>query len=91
MKRPSPHPFTPDPDIGPAHDGRYTIDPVVVERAVNGDRGLRLTTRELWAAIDHLDRRGFSAAAISARLGITARTVHRQRARRRTHFHTGCG
>ena len=24
MKRPSPHPFTPDPDIGAAHDGRLT-------------------------------------------------------------------
>lgn len=62
---------------------RRGVDPVAVERAAGGDRALRLTVAERRAAIDLLDAQGFTAADVAARLGITVRTVQRQRTRRR--------
>ncbi|MEU7590703.1 hypothetical protein AB0A95_30980 [Micromonospora sp. NPDC049230] len=64
--------------------GRSGLDPIAVERAVAGDRTLRLTTVERRAAIDRLDSFGYTAAEVAVRLGITCRTVQRQRARRRS-------
>jgi DNA-binding NarL/FixJ family response regulator len=59
------------------------IDEAAVERAVGGDRSLVLTVDERRAAIDRLDALGFTATAVAVRLGITVRTVQRQRERRR--------
>jgi DNA-binding NarL/FixJ family response regulator len=59
------------------------IDEVAVERAAKGER-IRLTPAERQAAVAHLTRWGYSAAEIAERLGVTARTVERIRARLRT-------
>ncbi|MBM0203241.1 hypothetical protein JNW90_09055 [Micromonospora sp. STR1s_5] len=62
---------------------RTGLDPIAVERAVGGDRALRLTAAERRAAIDQLDALGLTATEVAVRLGTTVRTVQRQRARRR--------
>ncbi|MGW4467496.1 helix-turn-helix domain-containing protein [Micromonospora sp. NPDC004704] len=59
------------------------LDEIAVERAVGGDRSLVLTAEERRAAIDALDALGLNATEVAIRLGITTRTVTRQRARRR--------
>lgn len=64
--------------------GRTGLDPVAVERAVGGDRALRLTAVERRAAIDQLDALGLTATEVAIRLGTTVRTVQRQRQRRRS-------
>lgn len=62
---------------------RYGVDPVAVDRAVDGDQSLRLTVAERHEAIARLTRQGWSAARIAVHLGCTPRTVcrHRHRAR----------
>lgn len=61
---------------------RFGVDEIAVERAVGGDRSLRLSVEERRAAIDQLDLLGLAAAETARRLSITVRTVQRQRARR---------
>lgn len=58
-------------------------DVIAVERFVGGDRSLTLAKVERDAAIDRLDRYGYSATQIALRLGVTQRTVTRRRAERR--------
>lgn len=57
-------------------------DEVAVERFVAG-RPVALATVDRDAAIDRLDARGLSAAAIARQLGVCNKTVHRRRAARR--------
>ncbi|OKI47209.1 helix-turn-helix domain-containing protein [Micromonospora sp. CB01531] len=68
---------------------RGPVDPMAVDRAVGGDRALRLTVDERQAAIDVLDAQGLSANAIAIRLGISARTVHRRRSARARQMEAG--
>lgn len=64
--------------------GRSTdFDEVAVERLIDGTLMRTPTSSELAAAIDCLDRRGYSARRIAERLGCTMRTVQRRRAVRR--------
>lgn len=62
--------------------GRYSsdIDPVAVERAIEGCPVV-LTSAERALAVQILAGRGLSAAAIAGRLGIQPRSVWRIRAR----------
>jgi hypothetical protein len=68
---------------GPRRSTVLEPDEVAVDRALGGDRSLRLAVTERDAAIDRLDRYGLSAQQIAHRLGITMRTVQRRRAMRR--------
>ncbi|SCL16448.1 hypothetical protein GA0074692_0032 [Micromonospora pallida] len=68
---------------------RHGFDEVVVDRAVDGPRPAQMTLPEIHAAIDRLTARGESAREIAKRLGVTTRTVTRQRARRRASIRTG--
>lgn len=54
------------------------LDLIAVERAVRGER-MHLTRAEISEAWRQLEHQGMSAAQISARLGVTARTVQRWR------------
>jgi hypothetical protein len=51
------------------------VDPVAVERAVNGERPETMTTDEKVAAARILDERGFSMTVISGRIGVKFTTV----------------
>lgn len=75
-----------DPNALPNLGGPSTdaIDPIAVDRAVQGDRSVRLSRVECRAAVEQLEHRGWSAKQIGRHLGTTSRTVQRQRARRRT-------
>jgi DNA-binding NarL/FixJ family response regulator len=60
------------------------LDPIVVDRIINGDDpGRRATPLELEAAVMHLTRRGWSAAQIATWTGYASRTVTRYRAKAR--------
>lgn len=58
------------------------IDEIAVERACHGDK-VPLTKAEQRVAIRKLTRRGMSGAEISALLGVSERSVMRERSRRR--------
>lgn len=67
-------------NCGPGAPG---FDEIAVDRAVAGDRTVRLNALERWAAIDRLDARGMSARQVAEQLGVTTRTVTRRRRCRR--------
>lgn len=58
-------------------------DPIAVYRWLDGDRTIRLAVVDRWAAIDQLDRFGYSAAYVARRVGVSQRTVVRRRTQRR--------
>jgi WhiB family transcriptional regulator, redox-sensing transcriptional regulator len=63
-------------------------DPVAVERACACELPAgRLTIRERTAAVSRLTRSGLSARQVSARIGVSPRTVVRARQRSREHGH----
>lgn len=70
-----------DPDALPAHlaegatDG---VDHAAVELAIGGTR-VTLTRAERWLAVERLAREGLSDNAIAKRLGVTDRTILRDR------------
>lgn len=59
------------------------VDPLAVARAVSGDRPRVMHKVDRDAAIDALDKKGWSARAIAIHIRVTARTVTRRRAARR--------
>lgn len=65
-------------------DRSQYVDEIAVERACLGER-VGLTVRERAVAVARLTREGLSARAISARLGMAARTVVRYRTGRIQH------
>lgn len=56
-----------------------TVDEVKIQRRIDGQL-VELTKPEMHEAHRRLEARGWSAKQIAAKLGITARTVHRKRA-----------
>lgn len=63
---------------------KHEVDPIVVDRVVQGDRTVNPTTAELALAIDRLSGFGYTGRAIAERVGVCEETVHRRlRARRR--------
>lgn len=62
---------------------RRELDPVVVDRLVEGSLSQRPTSLEVWAAVERLDRLGWSARRIAVWLGCSGRTVTRARSRLR--------
>lgn len=60
-------------NAGPAHDE------IAIQRALEGDRGVRLTKAEFTEAVARGTRRGMSAQQIADRLGVTDRTIVRRR------------
>lgn len=69
---PAATPWTPTAD-------RDDVDPVVVARAVAGDRPARMSRAERAEATRVLTERGLSAAQIADLIGVTDRTVTRMR------------
>ena len=65
---------------GSAHE---FIDEVAVIRAMTGDRTVTLNSAELHEAVTRLTDQGRAARAIAALLGVTPRTVTRNRAKAR--------
>jgi hypothetical protein len=59
---------TPDPSY---------VDRIAVDRACSGDRSVRLTRHELWAAVAELHFKGMSSGRIAARLNRDGTTVRR--------------
>jgi ParB family chromosome partitioning protein len=60
---------------------RDEIDELAVQRAVGGDRSVRLNVSEREEAVRILSQQGLSDSDVAARLGVTARTVLRCRQR----------
>lgn len=70
-----------DPDALPAHlvvGDVHGIDHAAIELALSGQR-VSLTRTERWLAVERLAREGLSDRAIGERLGVTDRTVFRDR------------
>ena len=70
-----------DPDALPAHlaeGATEGIDHAAVELAIGGTR-VTLTRAERWLAVERLAREGLSDNAIARRLGVTDRTILRDR------------
>lgn len=65
--------------LTPPSDSSEDVDEIAVERAVRGDKTVRLNRAEHLAAWQILERRGNSSRGIAAILGITPRTVVRWR------------
>lgn len=61
---------------------RDVVDEVAVQRAIDGDRAVRLNVSEREEAVERLARQGLSDRNIAMRLNITDRTVLRCRQRR---------
>jgi DNA polymerase III delta prime subunit len=61
----------------PAPPEDTTVDPVVVERLIGGDRSVKARPVERRAAVAALDR--LPVSLISARIGVTTRSVARHR------------
>lgn len=62
---------------------RGRVDPMAVERTINGDRPEHLTIHERRAVVAQMTDAGHSAAFIARRLGCDPRSVVRLRARTR--------
>lgn len=73
----------PTPEPATARPVRPVRDDVVQDLAAGRRPTMRIDRAELDAAIDILDRRGWSAREVAERLGTTARTVQRRRVARR--------
>ena len=72
-----------DPDALPAHlaepeTGSPGIDTVKVMLAIGGQRQ-DLTRAERWVAVEHLAAQGASDLAIAQRLGVSDKTILRDR------------
>lgn len=73
-----------DPDALPAHliepeTGTPGIDEVKVTLAIAGQRPGNLTRAERWVAVEHLAAQGLSDLAIAQRLGVSDKTILRDR------------
>jgi hypothetical protein len=62
-------------------EGGSYVDPVAVQRAVDGDRSVVLSGWERDVAILIVDAEEASAWAVAHRIGVSDRTVHRSRRR----------
>lgn len=71
-----------DPAASPqltVDDGDDVIDPIAVDVAVAGERPVTLTRAERFAALERLAAAGLPDRAIADRLGVTERTIERNR------------
>lgn len=67
------------PEPPPPPDDWDGVDPLAVERAANGERGIPLNRREKAAVWELLEKRGLSARQIADLLGVTPKSVTRWR------------